>query len=147
MESLQAAQSGVRVLELGTRDKVLQTIQRDELNIESIIAICSLHKIDALLVGHLNVSDIKPDVELSTVLKTMSAEAEVEASLAGRLYEAGDAATIWTDSSRRRETIAHVTLATGGIGAFDASDPEEAYGRLVDGLIRDITGDFRVSYR
>ena len=146
VESLQSAQAGVRILELGDEEKVLQSVQENEFTLKTITAVGKLYEVDALFIGQLNVSDIKPDVDLSTVLKTLSADAEVEATLTTRLYETRDAATIWTDSSRRRETIAHVTLATGGVGDFNASDPEAAYGRLVDGLVLDVTRDFRVRY-
>ena len=147
MQSLQSDQTGVRILELGDEEHVLQSVQQSEFTLQTIVAIGQLYKIDALFIGQLDVSDIKPDVELSTLLKTMSAGADVEASLTTRLYETQDAATIWTDSSRRRETIAHVTLISNGIGEFDASDPETAYGRLVNGLVRDVTRDFRVRYK
>ena len=76
----------------------------------------------------------------------MNVSAKVDASLATRLFETTRGATVWTRSTRRTDTVAHVGMSGGGSIRFDAKDPDKAYGALVDALVHDITRDFRVSY-
>jgi hypothetical protein len=76
----------------------------------------------------------------------MSAQADVEASLSTRLLETESGATLWTNSAQTRETVAHVQVIPHGPADFGARDPEDAYGRLVQVLVQDITADLHVRY-
>jgi hypothetical protein len=146
MEAIQSAQPGARILELGSRDRVLASIQLDELNYEAVQAIGKKYDVGALLIGDLEVTQVKPHIQLSTFLTSMSAQADVEASLSARLFETERGATVWTNSAQTRETVAHVSVIPHGPSDFGASDPEEAYGRLVHFLVQSITEDFQVRY-
>jgi hypothetical protein len=146
MESLLGAQPGIAILELGDKDQILESVEGKNFSIEIIKAVARKHHVDALILGHLDVTDVKPKVQLSTLLQSASIEAEVEASLTARLYGAHDGATRWTDSARRRETIAYVGLGSNQPFYFDAADPDKAYGELIYGLVRDITSDYRPRY-
>lgn len=146
LQSIQSAQPGVRILELGDEERVLKLVQRDRLDLGAIQAIGKKYNVDAVITGHLNVTGVKPKVRLSTLLESMSVHANVEALLSAKLLETAGGATIWTSSARGKETVAHVTLISNGPAYFDASDPEHAYGKLVQGLVKKITKDFRIRY-
>ena len=146
LQTIQSSQPGVRILELGNKERVLKRVRRDRLDLEAIQALGKKYDVDAIITGHLDVTKVKPKVRLSASLKSMSVQAEVEASLRARLFESEDGATLWTSSARGRETVGHVTVVSGGPAHFDASDPENAYGKLVQGLVREITKDFQVRY-
>lgn len=146
VQTVQASQPGIRVLELGDRERVLREIEQDELDYSAIQAIGQKYNVDAIIVGNIEVTDVKPTVDLSTLLSSMGLQADVEASLTTRLYETETGATIWTRSARGKETVAHVGMGTGGPVHFGASDPEDAYGKLVNGLVYRVTEDFRVRY-
>ncbi len=146
VETLQSSQSGVRVLELGTKEHVLKSVRRDQMDHESIRAIGEKYRVDAIIVGHMEVTDVKPNVSFSALITTMSVSADVEASLTTRLYETDSGATAWTSSVRGKENVAHVGLTSRGPVHFGADDPETAYGKLVYGLVYSITRDFRVRY-
>ncbi len=146
MHAIQSAQPGVRILELGDESRVLGSIEHDRLDFEAIQAIGERYRVDAVLVGQLEVTDNKPKVTLSTRVKSMSARVDVEASLSAKLLETETGSTLWTNSVRGRETVAHVKLQHRGPSDFSAGDPEDAYGKLVQSLAHQITGDFRVRY-
>ena len=98
---------------------------------------------DALIFGRLDASDIKPRVDLATIISTLSVGAEVNALLTARLVDTRDGTTLWTDSARDRQAVAEVSVVKGGGIFFDARDPEQAYGSLIRALVRRATRDFQ----
>ena len=146
VETLQSSQSGLRILELGGREQVLESVHRDQLDHESIRALGKKYNVDAIIIGHMDVTDVKPSVNLSTLFSKMSIAADVEATLTTRLYETESGVTAWTNSVTGKENVAHVGLNPGGPFSFGADDPESAYGKLVNGLVYTITRDFRARY-
>lgn len=146
LQTVQSSQPGVRVLELGDENKVLQTIQHRELDPAAIQAIGRHYGVDAVIFGRFEVSDVKPKVNLSTVLTSMSVQADVDAALSARLLETDSGATLWTNAVRGKQTVGHVALGSNGDVYFGARDPEDAYGRLVQWLVGRATRDFRPYY-
>jgi hypothetical protein len=147
MEQIQYAQPGVRILEIGSEKRALEAVGHSQLNYEAVQAIGEEYSVDALIIGAMDIDDIKPSVDLSTILTSAEVRADVKASLTARLHETHSGATIWTNSAQRTETVAHVSILSGGAVSFDASDPDNAYGRLVYNLVEVVTDDFRVHYR
>jgi hypothetical protein len=146
LEAIQSSQPGIRVIELGQETRVLQAVQYDEFGFDAIQAVGRKFNVDAVIIGRVEVTDVKPRVDISAILSSMSMTADVEASLTARLYESESGATMWTNSGHCKEAVAHVGLVPNGSAHFGASDPEEAYGKLVYGLVYQITEDFRVQY-
>ena len=142
LETIQESQPGVRVLELGDEARVLESIERDEFDFRAITEIGRMYNVDGVIIGTMEVTDVKPRVQLSTILTTLSVQADVEAAMTARLYETAGGATMWTNSAEGVETVGHVGMTPSG-PHFDASDPEDAYGQLVYGLVYNITRDFR----
>ena len=147
IRTIQSSQPGVRILELGNAEQVLKSVQHHQLNLEAIQAIGKKYNVEALISGHMDITDMKPNVKLSTVLSSMSVKADVEASLIARLYETESGATIWTDSARGKKEVAHVNMVSNGAASFDVSDPESAYGKLANWLVQRITQGFRETYK
>jgi len=145
VETIQAAQPGVRVLELGSSEEVLETIGHDQLDFYAIKAMKEHFGVDAAIIGELVVDDVRPNIDLQSMISSMSVSAEVDASLTTRMYETAIGSTIWTRSTQRTSTVAHVGMGGGSID-FDAQDPERAYGALADALVQDVTRDFRATY-
>jgi hypothetical protein len=146
VETVQSAQPGTRILELGKREPILRAIEHDELDFEAIRTIGERYQVDSVLVGGLEVTDVKPKVRVSTFLTSMSARAEVAATMSVRLVETASGATVWSSSARGQESVAHVSIVSRGPADFGASDPESAYGRLVQTLVHQVTRDFRARY-
>lgn len=146
LQALQQAQPGVRVLELGTEAELMETIGHEKLDHDALKTIGEQYGVEAVVVGEVAVSDVRPNVDVYNMLTKMSVSAEVDASLRTRLYETGRGATVWTNSTRGTRTVAHAGIGRGGLVRLDAEDPEKSYGELVDALIVDATRDFRVTY-
>lgn len=130
-EQLLAAQRGIEVLELGVVNGPVDAAAARRLGEQ--------HGVKTVVVGHLTVSDLKPRV---TLLGGLSASTEVTLALQTRLLSAESGATVWARSSTIRETMQSVSLANG-TAVFDAQDPGEAYGAIVNALVSNVTSDFR----
>jgi len=141
IEALQESQPGVHVLELGK----IPELPGGSVDHAAIRAIGEKYDVDALIVGNLKVEEVRPNVDVVSMVKSMSVSADVDAALTARLFETGRGATVWTRSTRATRTVAHVGMG-GGKVVFDARDPKGAYGELVDCLVNEVTDDFRVSY-
>jgi hypothetical protein len=143
IQTMQSAQPGVPVLELGNEKRVLHAIGRDKLDSDALQAMAAKYNVDAIIVGNLEVTDVTPKVSLSQILTSMDVQADVEAALTTRILEAGSGATLWTRSARSKQTVGHAGLDSQGGFHFGASDPDAAYGELVGDLIYSVTKDFR----
>lgn len=148
LESVQAAQPGTRVVELGSEADLLASVDRRAFDAQALKAIKDAHGVDAIVIGRLDVKKAKPDVQLSTgsLFKAMSVRQDVDATLTTRLLETASGATMWTDSSKVTANLAHANFNDRGQGNFGASDPDAAYGEMVNGLVYHVTDDFRVHY-
>ena len=145
IEALQESQPGVRVLELGPASEIEGLPDSGRIDHRAVKQIGGTYEVDAIVVGDLIVKDVHPRVDLMQTITTMSVSADVDAGLTARLLETGRGATVWTRSSSAMRTVAHVGMS-GKTVRFDAQDPQQAYGELVDALVYDITYDFRPSY-
>jgi hypothetical protein len=141
LQSVQSAQPGIRVLELGPESAVLESVQHPQMDIEAVKAIGQKYNVKGLITGDLKITDVKPKLQVLNIIKSMGVQAEIQAALTVRLFETQSGATIWTRSSNDRQTVGHVSL-TAGIIDFSAKDPEEAYGELTKSLVYRITNDF-----
>jgi len=146
IETIQASQPGVRVLELGTEEEVLKAVEHEKLTIDAVKAIGEKYNVTSVINGNLDVSNVKPKVSFSPWVKSLSVKAEVEATLSVRLLESESSATIWTSTVKGKKTVGDVTVFKDGPFLFDAEDPENAYGELVEWLVFETTRDFRVRY-
>jgi hypothetical protein len=146
IENIQSAQPGTRILELGDEDQLLRSMGHNKLNLESIQSIGRKYGVDALILGHLEVSEIKPNINLYAVAKTLNAKAYIEAALRTRILETDSGATFWTRASSAKTHVAKIYVTDGGALSFGVSDPREKYGKLVPHLVYDNTSDFRSRY-
>ncbi len=146
LEEISASQKGARIIELGSMDEVLKSVKQDKIGPEAVRAIGQKHNLNSIIVGNLEVSDIKPKVSIFGLVSHMSIKAEVVAALTVKLLETEQGATVWTDSAQDEEEVAHVSVFSGGGFHFDADNPEEAYGDLAESLVDEVTEDLKVSY-
>ena len=119
---------------------------KGQLDPEAIRAIGAAYHVDLLISGNLSVSDPRPNVRLSSTWESLKVGADIEASLMTKLWETDSGVTLWTKSSRRRKSVARIKADTSGNINFGASDPEDAYDKLVPNLVYANTTDFRSHY-
>ncbi len=133
-EHMLRAQPGIEILELGAAPGPVDAAMARQLGQQ--------HGVRTVLVGHLVISDVKPRV---SIFGGLSASAEATLSLSTRLLTAESGATVWSRSSQIRETLGFVSLSDG-VAVFDAQDPAEAYGEVVNQLVWNVTQDFRATW-
>ncbi len=146
MQSIQSAQPGTPILELGPQAEVLAAVGHERLNADAIRAVGQRYGVDAVFVGRFEMDKFKPKFNVSTLLTTMSAQADAEGSLSARLMETGGGATVWTASAEASAPVASLGVSSEGASHIGASDPERAYGELIDKLVYRVTWDFRPHY-
>jgi hypothetical protein len=146
IQNVQSAQPGTRVLELGSEKLVLKSLRRQELDRNTIKSIGDEYNVDALILGHLQVSEIKPNVKIFSAPQAVRANVYVEAALQTRILDTNTGATLWTKASSGKVSVAKLNLAMEGPFSFSASDPKEKYGKLVPELVYANTSDFRSRY-
>ena len=134
MEHMLRAQPGIEILELGVIAGPVDAAAARRLGTE--------HGVRTLVVGQIAISDLKPRISIAGGL---GASAEATVTLATRLITTESGATIWSRSSRLRETIGAIGLLDGQ-AVFSAQDPQEAYGEMVNRLVWNVTTDFRGTY-
>jgi hypothetical protein len=146
IEAARRDQGTVRILELGTEAEALSSIGHDRLSPSAYEALGEKYEVSTVITGELVVSDIRPDITFIPGLDYMSFAAEVDATLTAKLVETATGASIWSGSASETERVGHVTFGGGTDFTFDAPNPEEAYGKLIDALVEEATKDFRVTW-
>jgi hypothetical protein len=123
-----AAQPGVEVLELGVRPDSTRIAQAP-----------------VVFRGHVKVSDVKPSASLAGLTQGR-VEAKVTVELSVQLVSTSSGGTLWRASAIRTETLGRVGI-TGGLPYFSAEDQDNTYAALVTELVRQVTWDFRPTWR
>ena len=140
-----AAQPGLEILELGPADTLVARAGEYEFGPLSAKRVADAHHVPVVFLGHLKVSDVKPTAQFQG-LTLPRIEAKVTVQLSVRLVSTASGGTLWRASSTVTETIGKLGM-TGGVPYFSAEDPNEAYGELVTALVRQVTWDFRPTWR
>ena len=141
LATIQSAQPGTPVLELGAEEGVLGAVQRPTLDVEAVQAIGKKYRVDALVVGVLEMKDVRPNLSVGSGIG-LSASADVEGSLSTRILDTKTGATIWTSAASGRAPIARVDVRGGGISGGGTPDAAHARGKLVHDLVGRATADF-----
>jgi hypothetical protein len=145
LQAVQSAQPGTRVIELGSEAQVLASVSRTSWDPATLAAIKMAYHVDVIVLGRLNVEQSKPSFELSTLMKQVSAQVDVNAELNCRLLETASGATMWADGAATTANLAHADVSQRA-GSIGARDPEVVYGRMVDELVYQVTDAFREHY-
>jgi hypothetical protein len=147
-EAIRRDQEMIRIVDLGTEAEVLKEIGHDRLSNAAFKAIGEEYEVATVFTGELLISDVRPDISIALLFVAgMSVSAEVDATLDAQMIETESGASLWNTSVSKTREIGNVTIWEGGGFAFDAEDPERAYGKLVNALIEDASRDFRVTWR
>lgn len=134
-------QQGIEVLELGDAADLLAEIGEAELNARAAQRIGDAYDVPVVFFGNMKVSDVKPRGQLAG-LQLPHLEANVTVDLRVRLLSTESGGTLWSNSARATETVGQVGF-DGSMPYFSAEDPNEAYGRLAEYLVHEVSEDFR----
>lgn len=143
LEVLLKSQPRARIKELGREEDVLREIGAERFTREALAALGRRYGIDTVILGTLEVSNVRPRVDVLSIITTLSVSAVIDAVLSSRLLDLGDGTTVWTGTAHDRESVARVSVVKGGQVFFDAQDPERAYGPMLRDLVMRATRDFQ----
>ncbi len=143
LEVLLKSQPNARIKELGREEDILREIGADRFSPEALAALGRRYGVNTVIFGTLEVSNIRPRVDVLSIITTLTVSAEIEAVLSSRLLDLGDGTTIWAGTAHERETVGQVSVVKGGGVIFDAQDPERAYGPMLRDLVLRATRDFQ----
>jgi len=147
LATLQAAQPGVRLLELGPEHEVLRAVGLPALDFEAVQAAGKRFGVAALLTGRLTVSPVRPTVSVGRDFTSLQARASVNGALQAKLRETGAGATVWTNGAHGTWNLATLGLNAQGVptggGLADADRQRE---QMLADLVRVATADFRPTY-
>lgn len=141
-----AAQPGLRLLELGSRERVLKEVGRSELDHQAIKAIGQKYGVAAILSGTAELSEPRPDLSISPNLTSVTAQAKIDGKMSAKLWEAADGATVWTNSSWGSWRVAGLSIAEGGATGAVFRHPGEQRGKILMELVEALNGDFWPTY-
>lgn len=142
----QAAQPGVRIVELGTEEQVLQSAGCKSLDFKCMNAIGEKFGVASLMTGVMEVSQVKPKLQVSPNLTSVSAQAYITGSLVTKLRETKTGATVWTSSGSGKWSLANVSVANKNPVNFGISDVPEKYRKMMWDLTYWVTEDLRPTY-
>jgi len=145
-EAARRDQGLVRILDLGTREDALRSIGRDRLDAEALAALGKKNGVKTIVSGDLVVSNVRPNVSVDALLRSGSMTAEVDAELEVQMFETDSGAALWNRSARTTHSVGDVRVWGAKQFAFDARDPDQAYGELVDDLVEQVSRPFQASW-
>lgn len=145
--SLQDAQPGIRLLELGEEQQALAARGKSRLDGAAVKDICRQNEVDALITGRIDVSEVNPSLKFGKEMTSLSAKATVNASMTAKLYEMPSGASLWSDVVSGKWTIAGFKWSESTLNKVQVNDPNEKYDRMVSDLVHAVTRSLRPSYR
>ncbi len=147
LQVITQSQRGTQLIELGTLDEVLSQVNRPSLDQEAVKAIGEYFNVKGVFVGKISVSDVKPQVSIGALVKSMGISASFTISMTSRLYSTASGATSWTDSVRWKDSLANLSLSDDTLPSFNVKDQDETYQNLIEQMIYELTRDFRPTQR
>lgn len=145
-DAIRQDQGMVRIVKLGTEKQVLRDIGHEQLDAAAYMAIGEKYNVNTIFTGDLDVYGVRPDITITPGLGYMGLRAEVDATLSTEMLETASGASVWSKSADATETVGHVSIFGREAFAFDAKDPDKAYGKLINALVNETTRDFRVTW-
>jgi len=143
LQEITWSQKGIQVIELGKINDVLGKISKKTLDLDTIKAIGEHFNVTSFFYGQIKVSDVKPHIDIAALISGLRVRASFNIALTARLFSTETGATLWTDSVYRKGSLADMSIGQDRIPYFDVRDQEEAYRELTEGLIYELTRDFR----
>lgn len=143
LATMQNAQPGVRVQQLGDAKSVLAAVGGTAFDPTTLQAIAAKWNVGAVIIGELEVSKPTPRVTVGQGLDSLNAKVQVDGSLRATLYDP-TGATLWTNGAHGSWTLGGMGL--GGGGGIGVADPVMKYRQMLGDLVRLTTDDFRTTW-
>ncbi|WP_455371085.1 hypothetical protein [Petrachloros mirabilis] len=142
-EHVQGACPGTPLLELGSREAVLEAVGATRFDAETITKIGKKYGVSAVFLGEVAYSEPKTDVRINDIVKfDGGVRTEIRGDISGKLMETRSGASVWSSSAWARRQINGVSVsAERGVRAtMGDSNPRKD---MVPTLMFHLTEDFR----
>jgi len=139
-------QGMVRIVSLGTESEVLAAVGQNRLDPAAFKAAGAKYGVQTILTGDLVFSEVRPKVSIGHSLTHLGVAADVQATLTVQMVEAASGASIWSRSAGATERIGAAGFSSNRNVHLNVDDPENAYVRLVNGLVYSVTPEFRPTW-
>jgi hypothetical protein len=142
-EQVQQAAPGTPILELGTKEAVLEAIGATRLDAEAVTNIGKKYGVSAVFLGEIVYSDPKTDLRISDLNKLDgSIRTEIRGDMASKLMETKAGASVWSSSAWAKRQITAVTVSPkrGVSTTIGETNPRKD---MVPTLTYHLTQDFR----
>ena len=150
-------QRDARIIDLGSREDVLQSVQSEQIDPQTIKAVGREYNVNAVFTGNVEVTEIWPLLVLgpwgprpvsgNTMILGREAKAVVKVRVSARLWETESGNMIWSTSARGEEMVHQVKVQWDGTVDFDARDLPEAFWDLTRPLVKRMCADFKINYQ
>jgi hypothetical protein len=140
---IHAAQPGTRIVELGSRESLLEAVGGQRLDADALRRIGEKFGVDAIFLGSVTYSEPKSEVRVTDVTKLEGGvRVEVRGDISGRLVETRTGANVWSSSAWARRPLGRLNVSAeqGVSGMVRSANPRE---EMVPALVFHLTQDFR----
>lgn len=145
VEAVLAAQPGIEVFEVGPQDTLQQRVGETEVGVRTAQELGKRLDAGAVFAGHVKVTNPKVSGGLDNLVSPRL-EATIRVDLTVRMLSGRSGGTLWRSSAWATRKVGQVRFVNGQLD-FNASDPAEAYGPMVDDLVALVTQDFRSTWQ
>ncbi len=115
---------------------------------DAALAIGEKHGVEAIFLGEIKISKVKPHVDLLAPLsKALFVRAKFDISVTARLVSAANGATLWTQSGVREGTVGAFSMGEDRVPYFGIQEKNEAMNNLLREMMFQLTWEFRPSRR
>lgn len=142
-EHVQSAYPGTPILELGTREAVLEAAGATQLDAEAITTIGKKYGVSAVFLGNIRYSEPNTDVRLIDITKLEGGvRTEIKGDISSKLLETKSGASVWSSSAWAKRQLGGVTVSgkNGVSASMRDSNPRKD---MVPALLFHLTEDFR----
>ncbi len=116
----------------------------------AVRAFATEHGVDSVVIGSMDLAEVKPKVSVNQFLTEGSIEATLRGGMQVSILEGKSGATLWSSSTRANESVAHIgidkNVVTGTTPNASIGDVETARDRLIRTLAYRVTSDFRARW-
>lgn len=144
--SIQSAQPGTRLVELGTAESVLAAIGARQLDADAITRIGTRYRVAAVFQGQITYSE--PKVNLGGIADMVTAQGSARVEMRGEMFakllETRTGASVWSNSSWATRQVGGISVSRDHTvaGSVQSSDPRHD---MVPVLIHEVTTGLRES--
>ncbi len=145
-ESIRRDQGLVRIVDVRPETGAARSSAPSRPDQETFKALGLKNGVNTIMTGELKVSSVRPNVQVSALMRSGQVTAQVDATLEVQMIETATGASIWSRSGSATRSVGQVSVFGGKDFSFDADDPDRAYGDLVDFLVEQVARDFHATW-